>query len=423
MTYSLIISRIMSRNKPQVNNARTISAKCGSKWRVTKVTTLVDGTYDTDTDKYVHSYKLYFAKNGSGTKNIDREWTEVVEKCKQFCQAPRWQDNPWIITSIEPQPLSTDQIIMPDQQANEVDSGSVRTQFGLPSKLLGFSEVKEKCLPLIDEMLQSESKLYEVFNGIFDREPQIRTVLSSVKSFLASDRQRRNHVLLYGLPACAKTQILLRFCEFVGEGAVIKIDATNTTQAGIAKLFFDELDDDEIPPFVVIEEIEKSHEDILRIWLGILDERGEIRKMNFNQNRFKRINVLGLSTANDKGIFDKLMGGNVHRPGALSSRFVNQIFCPRPDDKVIRMILERDINKHGGNLSWIEPALKLSKELNTNDPRKILALLDGGDRLLTGDYQADILSVVETELDEAHADPTRINAEELNAIITTKMAG
>jgi MoxR-like ATPase len=97
-------------------------------------------------------------------------------------------------------------------------------------------------LPTINELLANEEVLdsSEYFKGIFGRSPQIRTILSSVKSFLESDGQRRNHVLLYGLPACAKTQILNAISKLLGQDAVVRLDGTSTTPAGIYKVYFQE---------------------------------------------------------------------------------------------------------------------------------------------------------------------------------------
>jgi MoxR-like ATPase len=221
-------------------------------------------------------------------------------------------------------------------------------------------------------------------------------MLSSVYSFLATDGERRNHVLLYGLPACAKTQILLRLIQFLGEGAVMRLDATSTTSAGVYKLFFKEYQDG-VPPFAVVEEIEKTTEEALRVWLGVLDDRGELLKVTFRDMLARNVKMLCLATANDKALFDKLMGGTSAKEGALASRFVNQLECQRPDAKVLEMILKRDIDARGGNYDWIKPCLALAKDLETDDPRKVLGFLDGGDRLLTNQYQEDRLKIAKIQ--------------------------
>ncbi len=431
VSFSLVASRTLTRRRNQTNQLNElIRSLPNRKWERSK-TMIVGGnpTYNQGADNYTFSYRLYFNKNGGKqeTDVLQNEWSHLVNNVRQQAVHPRWKDSKWSISDISPAVTEQSMDTPQAAQASGKAVGSSKSEFGLPDKLLSFNEIKELLLPRIETMLVDENALRSEFNGIFDREPQIRTVLSSIKSFLATNGKRRNHVLLYGLPACAKTQILLRLKDILGEGAVIRLDATSTTSAGIYKLFFDTLAGEDVPPFVFIEEIEKTVEDALRVWLGALDDRGELRKMNYNMNQKRDINILCLATANDKELFDKLMGGSVKRPGALSSRFVNQLYCPRPTEAVLRMILRRDISKFGGNEDWIEPCIKLSNELNTNDPRKVLAFLDGGDRLLEGTYQDDIRRVILKETEEMHEEPavglsnTMISG--LNNIIQNEMNG
>ena len=258
------------------------------------------------------------------------------------------------------------------------------------------AEVKERVMPIINELLSSDKALddSEYFKGIFGRNAQLRTILSSVKSFLESDGLRRNHLILYGSPGCAKTQILNAIGKLLGQDAVVRLDGTSTTPAGIYKVYFQEFDNISEPPFVILEEAEKTSEDSLRVWLGVLDDRGELRKINAREMRSREVKVLCLATVNDKDEFDRLMGGTLKRPGALSSRFVHQLVCPRPTRNVLKMILTRDINSYGGKQEWIEPALNLASQIGTDDPRKVLGFLDGGDRLLSGEYQQDLFDIL-----------------------------
>ena len=80
---------------------------------------------------------------------------------------------------------------------------------------------------------------------------------------------------------------------------------------------------------------------------------------------------------------------NKYLDGALSSRFKNKIFLPRPTEKTIKLILNRDIKENGGDVKWIDPAIEFSKELNITDPRIILSFLINGDRLLDNSFQKD----------------------------------
>jgi hypothetical protein len=72
---------------------------------------------------------------------------------------------------------------------------------------------------------------------------------------------------------------------------------------------------------------------------------------------------------------------------------VNEIHFPRPNASTLRKILEKEIDQKGGNRDWITPCLNIASELNVSDPRKVKAFLTGGERLLTGAYQADLRAI------------------------------
>jgi len=373
-----------------------------SRWSITN--SQIKGPH-LDGARYIYTCTLTFEKR-SGSRNeesLSREWNVILENLVRLGNSARFQAYPWNIvdesTGIFDKAAISKENVLGDA-LEQVQADAVTVNDGAHHALskntgVTLAEVKERVLPIIDGLLSSEEALTnsEYFKGIFARNPQIRSILSSVKSFLETDGQRRNHVLLWGLPACAKTQILTSITRLLGDDAVVRLDGTSTTPAGIYKVYFDEFDGIPEPPFVVLEEAEKTSEDSLRVWLGALDDRGELRKINARQMRSRDIKILCLATANDKDEFDHLMGGTAHRPGALSSRFVHQLKCPRPDRQVLKMILMRDIHSYGGKEDWVEPALDLATQIETDDPRKVLGFLDGGDRLLTGAYQKDLLQI------------------------------
>lgn len=269
----------------------------------------------------------------------------------------------------------------------------------------------EEAVPLEDvdipEVLISgtdeEIEAHPAFQGIYGRTSHIRVIASSMKSFKESNGARRNHIVMHGLPACAKSRIMRGFMEMLGgtnAGSFIAINADSTTKAGIETMFLNRLKQTGIPPFVFVEELEKTIEAVLTIWLGMLDDRREIRKINYRQQDVVKTNILCVSTVNDKIAFDRMMGGRPGKPGALSSRFVKQLYVPRPDKDIMRRILQRDIEINGGNQAWVDAAIELSEEIKTNDPRMILGFLDGQDRLLTGEYQKDVIKIYELETKE-----------------------
>lgn len=246
----------------------------------------------------------------------------------------------------------------------------------------------------------AEIEDHESFKGIYGRAAQIRTAMAVLNSAFTTKMQRRHNILFWGYPGCAKSHLVNGIKALLGENAVLELDSTSTTKPGIEKIFLNGLETG-VPPVVVMEEIEKTDESALRVWLSALDERREIRKLNFNVAKVRKIDILCIATANDKVAFDKLFrAGNQDGRGALSSRFTKQIYVPRPNRAIMERILERDIKEFGGNPDWITPCLDLADILGTNDPREVLGMLVGGDRLLDDSYQGDIMTIHNQEKED-----------------------
>jgi hypothetical protein len=61
---------------------------------------------------------------------------------------------------------------------------------------------------------------------------------------------------------------------------------------------------------------------------------------------------------------------------------------------LLEKILRREVLAVNGNEKWIQPCLDFALDVEqTNDPRRIIALLDGRDKLLTREYQRDLMAV------------------------------
>lgn len=257
-------------------------------------------------------------------------------------------------------------------------------------------EIPEVLIHGTDEQIEN----HPAFLGLYGRSAHVRVMFSSIKTMQDTGGLRRNHCLLHGLPGCAKSSLFKGVQTVLGHGGYLSLNANSATRAGIEAIFLRRLKQTGCPPVIFIEEIEKTLEAILTVWLSILDERAEVRKVTNNEANRAEIRALCFATANDKLLFDRLMGGRPGHPGALSSRFTKPLYVPRPNRDTLLRILQRDIKLYGGKKEWAEKALEISDELGTNDPRIVLGLLDGGDRLLTGKYKEDILTIHQLELND-----------------------
>lgn len=233
------------------------------------------------------------------------------------------------------------------------------------------------------------------YNHIYDREPHINRLLKTINLSVETAFNERTHPLLWGPPACGKTEILLATRQVVRPENVLVLDATQTSAAGaIQKL----LKERKLPRFCIVEEIEKREEKELKWLLSPLDVRGEVRKLNFRTDDARQIRMLFMATVNDMSLFEKVCAG------ALQSRFSGcKIFCQRPSRATLARILERDLRKipsfHETWLDWIEPTLSFAYDkLGITDPREIKPIcLIGRDGLLDKSAQREILATMSQE--------------------------
>lgn len=226
------------------------------------------------------------------------QWNEILFAAQNAGRATRYGTYPWTVVAAGTPVNSPEKI----EVAPEIET--------IVSESKGYAAL----------CLERESH----FDHIFDRQAQVEMLVASIKAAQESEMQNRFHCVLYGPPGCGKTEILRATASMLGnEGeAYIKFDATSTSKAGVEKLLLDP--NTQIPPVLIIEEIEKTSEENLRWLLGILDQRGEIRKLNYRVNQSRSAPMLCLATVNDMDLFKRLMAG------ALASRFPNKLYCPRP---------------------------------------------------------------------------------------------
>lgn len=337
---------------------------------------------------WLYKYEISFKYNRKQPSSEELE--TLLEKISFYCNYSSFGKFPWSVTTKDNKIEFVEEVEAEPHHLNIEDIKHIAP---------GEADIPDwEDLSFPEQLLHDDSFLsnHESFKNIYGLNAQIRTILSSVKSAIDTKGHRRNHTVLWGKPACGKTQVVLALENLLGPNSVLRLDATSTTRAGLEKLFFKDLV--KIPPIVVCEEMEKAKEEWLQIWLGALDDRGEIRKINFRTCLVREVRILFICTVNDKNLFDKMMGGEGSgKPGALSSRCVNDVYFPRPDINILRSILKKDIALKGGKLDYIEPCIQLSENLNINDPRKVLSFLSGGERLLTGEYQKDLFDIIKSQ--------------------------
>lgn len=230
----------------------------------------------------------------------------------------------------------------------------------------------------------------DAFSRIYGREAQIRRLTDAVSLGRDTHWSKRKHTLFLGPPGCGKTETMLTFAHLLGEEgkAWLWFDATGTTRAGAIEML---MRSPTVPPVLFVEEIEKTQESSLRWLLGVMDERGEIRRTNYRVgNQVKAVKLCVVATCNNEGLLKGMDAG------ALYSRFANRVYCPEPSRDVLRKILQREVAElHPGedfhNDRWVEATLEFGYDkLNVRDPRELINMvLCGRDRLLDGSYQKD----------------------------------
>jgi hypothetical protein len=356
---------------------RALASSRGKTWKSTS------RALSTTSDKsgYCFQYEINFKKSKGqlGSEAEYKQWQQIKAMVEQSGSAAKYGESPWKI--IEDSSNNTSEIVS-ESEKTAVDVKEVQPL----EKVKTWSD-----LTVPNELLGQDSDLHlknhPAWANLYGVNPQIRVILSNIKRAHETNGDSRNHAVLFGHAGCGKTTTMFCIEKMFGSGAVLKLDATSTTKAGIEKLFFSDLS--EIPPLVFMEEAEKADPEALKIWLGALDDRGEIRKVNFRVNQLRAIKVLFICTVNNKALFDKMMGSDGSEAGALSSRCVTQVYYPRPTELILQQILEKEIKEKGGNPAWIGPAIEMAGKLNVTDPRIVRSYLAGGDRLLDGTYQKD----------------------------------
>lgn len=256
----------------------------------------------------------------------------------------------------------------------------------------------------VDKLLEFPDNIMERFSHIYDRDIQIKAILRSIEIARRTNMRVRNHGLLIGPPGGGKTEIGLALSAILGDVAVKRLDATATTKAGAERLL---LDGEIVPPIIWIEEGEKANEANLPWLLGVLDSRGEIIKTTARMDVRRLASCLVFMTVNDLEKFRSF------HHGALLDRFSLPLYCPIPDEPLLRKILAREVEEiPDGNAAWIEPAIRFGLDVEkTYQIRRIKAIMTiGGNRLLDGSFQAEMTELMQRkEMDEQRLQDYKMN--------------
>jgi energy-coupling factor transporter ATP-binding protein EcfA2 len=318
-----------------------------------------------------YAVELRFRKNSGRIKDlelVEKQWKEINKYLNVACNNKnRFSDNPWITLKTE------------ENNKEEVEETNI-------SQALENKDVKK-------DYANINLNKHDYFDHIYDRNHQIEMVIKAINLAVETKMAERRHVVLLGPPGCGKTTILGALSKMLGneDEAYIYMNGAATSKAGAeAKLGGANI----IPPIMFIEEIEKTTEDSLRWLLTVLDERAELRKLNYRVDIRKSVPILCIATANSEEKFEGFDSGS------LASRFSSKVYCQRPERNVLKQILKREIDKLSGHgiettYDWIDPTLDycLNEEKN-DDPRHVITVcLTGRDGLLDGSFQETLKAV------------------------------
>ncbi len=243
------------------------------------------------------------------------------------------------------------------------------------------------------------------FRGVFERDAHIRVIHDSMMTYQSTNAERRSHVLLWGKPASCKTTLFERFKGFYeqkeGVERVAFVDGPTMSKAGLENWMMQMAASNKLPEVVCIEEIEKQNMDNLLTLLSVMGS-GYIMKTNARIGRLKQLaRCVIWATCNDEQLLKSF------RNGALWSRFTHKLHCRRPGRELMEKILLREAAERGGDKRWVSKAIEFAYETMRKkvgepmeDPREMLGLLDGGNRLLDNSYQRDLLTILGSEKDD-----------------------
>lgn len=236
------------------------------------------------------------------------------------------------------------------------------------------------------------------FADIYEREPHLRIVHSAVKTSMESSGRVLSHVLLYGEPGACKTRLMecyKTWYEADGKNPdlVAVVDGATMTKAGLETFLLDLYKLNRMPHVLVMDEIEKQDPKNL---LGLLNVMGSgaLTRLNARTGHIRvPVNFTVVGICNDEELLKQFA------KGALYSRFTHKLYCPPPSREIALLILAKTAREMGivnqaDAERLAEAALELGWDiLEQRDIRALKGHLDGRERLLSGEWQADQIAM------------------------------
>ena len=189
--FQVTLQRRFSQVRDQSSGIEYIKqrAVAGGRSRWSIVDSKLQGPVQKD-NRYIYTCVLRFQKKSgrvNDDKLVQREWNMILETLIRLGSVQRFQNYPWVIVdNVDnegvPAAIAPTVEIVDEGNADEADVHHAMSK----NDGVTLAEVKERVMPIIDDFLTNDDALTnsEYFKGIFGRNPQIRTILSSVKSFL-----------------------------------------------------------------------------------------------------------------------------------------------------------------------------------------------------------------------------------------------
>lgn len=257
------------------------------------------------------------------------------------------------------------------------------------------AQVAQERGPLVVGELSKEI-LQKYFGDVYEREAHLRVINRNSQIYTSTKGKERNHTILWGLPASAKSILFKGLKNWYEDGdeteRVAIVSAPSISKSGLENWILEKARDGVLPEILCFDEIEKYElENLYCLW-ALMDGAGMIRKLNARIGRVEaKANSMIWATCNEIDKIKKFANGS------LFSRFTHALCCKRPSRELMHKILldklnERKVDGLVVKEEWAKAALDLGYEvLKTDDPRKIIGLLAGGDDLLNGVYAKDLL--------------------------------